>query len=345
MASAPPRRCFQFRLRTLLLVLLVLNGVFGWFAYKMKQANEQREVVEVVRKMGGQVFYSYSSSFFGTGKPDSSPAPAWLVSMLGDDFWGNVRRVDIYHNPDITGEKLECLAGLKQLASLAVFNDRLTDADLAHPIGLNRLVSLNLGGNRITDAGLDQLVESSRLTSLNLWMNQITDAGLARLSRLTQLSELNLGKTSISDAGIVHLVGLNNLQVLSLEGANVTDAGLPRLKKLSRLRTLHLEETKISDAGAADLQKAQSVCQRSDNGNASSVLNRKRSLEGCSGIPSEISGSSVRRRFETLRGFSDKASTLDRLKGINAPSSHCRPSVSRSIIRRSNHGRLFHALL
>jgi Leucine Rich Repeat (LRR) protein len=254
------RRWLQFRLRTLLLVLLALNGVFGWFAYKLKQANEQRKVVEAVRKMHGQVFYSYSSSFFGTGKPDSAPVPAWLVSMLGDDFWGNVRRVDIYHNPEITGEKLECLAGFKQLASLALWNDRLTDADLAHPIGLSRLVSLNLGGNRITDAGLHQLVESSQLTSLNLSMNQITDAGLARLSRLTQLSELNLGETSITDTGIVHLLGLKNLQVLSLESADVTDAGLPNLKRLTQLQSLNLFHTKVSDAGIADLQSALPSC-------------------------------------------------------------------------------------
>ena len=186
------RRWFQFRLRTLLLATIALNCAFCWVGFNLKQAHVQREAVEAVLRMRGEVFYRYSNSPFGAASK-KSPAPEWLTKVLGDDFWGDVVRVDIYHNNDLRNEKLECLEQFSHLTNLALWNDALSDDDLAQCIGLSQIEKLNLGGNRITDSGIACVLKFKRLTSLNLWNNRITDAGVARLSRLTQLTDLNLG--------------------------------------------------------------------------------------------------------------------------------------------------------
>ena len=254
------RRWFQFRLRTLLLVTIAFNIAFCWVAFKLKQARTQREAVEAVLHMRGQVFYRYSQSPFGTGASDTPLAPEWLTKALGDDFWGDVVRVDIYHHNDLLNDKLERLEQFSQLKNLTLWNDSLSDDDLAHCTALSQLENLNLGGNRITDSGIVHVLKLKHLTSLNLWMNRITDSGVARLSGLTQLTDLNLGLNPITDVGARHLVHLTNLKSLCLEGTSVTDGSLEPLKQLKQLRSLNLSRTTVSGSLVNELQTALPNC-------------------------------------------------------------------------------------
>ena len=48
----PKRRFLQFRLRTLLIAVLVLSLPLSWFAVKMERARRQREAVEVIERLG-----------------------------------------------------------------------------------------------------------------------------------------------------------------------------------------------------------------------------------------------------------------------------------------------------
>lgn len=50
-------RRFRFSLRTLLIVVVVLGVVLGWFAFKMRKAERQRKAVEAIREAGGVVIY------------------------------------------------------------------------------------------------------------------------------------------------------------------------------------------------------------------------------------------------------------------------------------------------
>ncbi len=67
----PRRRWLQFRLRTLLLLVLVLCGWLAWMRY---EAREQREAVEWVREMGGSVTYDYEmGNRINDAKPSGPP--------------------------------------------------------------------------------------------------------------------------------------------------------------------------------------------------------------------------------------------------------------------------------
>ena len=61
-AQAKRRRWFQFRLRTLLTAVLVLSLPLSCFAVRMDRARRQREAVEAIKHIGGEVWYDYQAA-------------------------------------------------------------------------------------------------------------------------------------------------------------------------------------------------------------------------------------------------------------------------------------------
>src|SRR5215831_18099872 len=77
------RRWYQFGLRTFFLGILVIAIGCGWFAVKLQAARKQRMAVATIREWGGDIGYS------------SSPAPDWLMHLLGEDFFCTVTKVHV----------------------------------------------------------------------------------------------------------------------------------------------------------------------------------------------------------------------------------------------------------
>ena len=89
------RRRFQFSIRSLLVFVLVCAVVCSWFAVRTKQARRQREVVEIISKKGGMVLYAYECFIFDPFLVSPEPsAPAWLIDLLGVDFFEDVTGVN-----------------------------------------------------------------------------------------------------------------------------------------------------------------------------------------------------------------------------------------------------------
>jgi hypothetical protein len=53
------RRRFRFSLRTLLVFVVVLSVLLGWFAMRLERVRRERAVVETVVGMGGHACYGY----------------------------------------------------------------------------------------------------------------------------------------------------------------------------------------------------------------------------------------------------------------------------------------------
>ena len=107
---------FQFRLRLLLAMVVVVALPCSWLAVEMRK--EQHEVT-LVAQLGGSVDWSWPSG------------PAWLQSRLGASLFCNVRGVHLSSLP-VTDAELERLRGLTHVTSLYLDDTRVTDA------GLNR---------------------------------------------------------------------------------------------------------------------------------------------------------------------------------------------------------------
>jgi hypothetical protein len=243
------RRWYQYGLRSLMILFLVVGIGMTWLVAIKRKAEKQKAAVDAIRKEGGWVQYGYEIDASGNGVAKSMPPePAWLRDALGGDFFNNVVRVSIKSDAG-----MKYLKDFNDLQYLDLRDAKATNAALNNLTGLVRLNSLDLNSTGVTDDNLEHLEESSQLRELNLGSTGITDDGLQHLKGLSHLQVLDLGETRVSDAGLEHLKALIQLQKLSLYKTKVSDAGLGHVKGLSQLRELRLDLTGVSDAGLAQL--------------------------------------------------------------------------------------------
>jgi hypothetical protein len=213
--ATPPkhaRRWFQFSLRTLLILTLIVAIPCAWIGRKIEKKRRERGAVEAIRASGGTASYDYEVpwSWFDRRDERFSPSyygpdgPSWLRGMLGEDFFNEIVQVDLSRVPVA---RLDWLDTLPQLRWLRVSRPDLADADLTH------------------------IRDLTQLRSLELVRTKVSDSGMMYLGRLTKLQHLNLCGTRVTDAGLVHLKQLPRLQTLVLFATNVTDAGVHDLQK------------------------------------------------------------------------------------------------------------------
>jgi hypothetical protein len=266
------RRRFQFSIRSLLMLVVVVALPCSWLAWKMKKARDQAEAVERIRKPAGVVIYDYEEMPQIGAEPNGW---AWLRNLLGKDFLNEVVEAGLTDDaqmeclralPQLEWLHLGCtayttdggsltLTRLSQYSPLILVSGGITDAGLKHLEGLRQLKVLHLDGDTgITDAGLQYLEGLTELQGLDLENTGISDTGLQRLEGLPQLQGLDLGGTQITDGGVLHLEGLTRLQRLGLSGTEITDMGLKRLKGLNQLEWIYLGHTEITDAGLQYLE-------------------------------------------------------------------------------------------
>ncbi|MHB8954466.1 MAG: leucine-rich repeat domain-containing protein [Pirellulaceae bacterium] len=190
----PRRRWFQFRLRTLFVLMLVACIGSGWIAVQLQRVKKERATAEAIERLGGGVYWVH---------PDSqieSRLRLWVGQLLGDDFLAEIQLIRI--DNDAAMEHLKELAALR---GLCFSGTQITDTSLEHLSGLNQLQDFYLYDTQVTDAGLEYLKALSQLRYLSVAKTQLTDAGLEHLKTLTQLRRLDLKDTQVSDSGVREL--------------------------------------------------------------------------------------------------------------------------------------------
>ena len=205
------RRWLQFRLRTLLLFVVVIAFATNWLVGAKKRADRQKQAVDTIIGSGGWVNYDYqlTDPNLPFNHPRAwnvnaeMPGPAWLRSRLGDDWFR--RPIWVTATTDMSANQV---GDLPDILELTISHGPITDAGLARLGGLRNLRDLNVSGTWITDAGLDNIRDLKALHDLNLSDTKITDEGLRKLAGLTNLERLGLINTQATGAGLKWLAGL-----------------------------------------------------------------------------------------------------------------------------------------
>ena len=237
------RRWLQYRLRTLLALMLLTGIGMGWVTVRMRAAYRQHETVLAIREAGGEAYYT-----------EGRPKAVWLQALTGK---ARVFQVTFFKAANKTVDlDMQHVAQLTNLQHLLLDSTQITDEGLQYIEGLTELEVLYLGRTQITDAGLEHIHDLHRLHFVDLQGTRVTGSGFRHFSGLSNLQRLGLDGTDVTDAALPYLTALSQLQYLSLNNTQVTDAGMPYLKDLPTLHTVRLSGTKITDAGLRHLEKA-----------------------------------------------------------------------------------------
>jgi hypothetical protein len=279
-APARPRR-FQFRLRTLLILMGLLGVLLATLRAYLVPYHEQRATMALVERLNGSCQTRGATTW--ASRFTLTPSYNVVLANLADC--------------DQPAEYIDAIARLPSLETLVVGGAAFGDDQLAALRKLTTLRWLVLDSTRVTPAAVEALRESlphlhihesehriiahfrslggqvfaspwdapselqqrvgrdllGHLRGLNLSGTQVTDAELADLAELKELKFLWLSNTKVTDAGLAHLAGLTSLRWLGLSKTKITDAGLTHLRGLQNLQLLRLKHTKVTDAGLAHL--------------------------------------------------------------------------------------------
>jgi hypothetical protein len=181
---------FQFSLRSLLLLAVVVAIPSSWLAAEVRQAKRQWAAFMTfdfpwcIYTCTDGLRGPYPPSVFeftGERIADPSPQPPrWLRDFLGYCFFKEVTYVALCRNP--SDAELEQIRELPQFQSLVLYDDRVSDCGLERIEGLTQLRTLSLVNTNVTDAGLEHLKGLTQLGKLSLYGNsKITDVGLREL--------------------------------------------------------------------------------------------------------------------------------------------------------------------
>ncbi len=202
------RRWYQYRLRSLFLLTLLVAIGMSWLTVTMRNQRQQKAAAEEIEKAGGEV----------------KTEVTWLGKLLRDNSLVKVTDVQL-SGESTTDAAIADLRELSQLQGLLLYNTQVTDAALVHLRDMRQLQRLGVYSEKVTDAGLVHLEGLRQLQVLLLYTPQVTDAGLLHLKKLTQLQTLGLVGMTLSDTGLANLHGLTGLQVLWLTRTTVSNDG------------------------------------------------------------------------------------------------------------------------
>ena len=235
----PKRRWFQLRLRTMLVLVTLASGVFGWVGWELEQRRGEKVAIAWLEKLGGKVFFET--------RIDSGFKTNWWKKTKDTLFGENVTHISLN---EAQVSDLSPLAGLSNLEWLYLGETEVSD--LSPLAGLKKLNAIDLESTEVTD--LSPLAGLSNLKWLALNNTPVSD--LSPLAGLKDLESLVVYETKVSD--LTPLAGMKNLEEIWLNDTQVSDLSL--LAGLENLRRLSIEGTNVTEEQIEQLQLALPNC-------------------------------------------------------------------------------------
>ena len=194
------RRWLRISTRTLLLIVLIISAVLGYFSHRARK--QEQLVRRLAAEQRASFGFRQDKSEIGSMIPESAiHAPKWLRDLVGDHAFATIYRV---HTHKVSEEDLRLLSDFPTIEYLAL-DEGVRDEGMRHVGRLRNLKELEVRSLHITDKTLSYLSRLRKLEHLRLDGAQITDQGLKQLANLTSLKELSLGLTQVTADGVTWL--------------------------------------------------------------------------------------------------------------------------------------------
>ncbi|MBN1911146.1 MAG: hypothetical protein JW818_15475 [Pirellulales bacterium] len=250
------RRIWQFSIREMLLLTLVIALVLGWWKHNDLRLRRELALAErlgVSRKNG-----SLWTKYIG---------PEWLGLLVGTrhlQAFRSVSEATIGQNILDKQHTREALDELEDtwpyLNCIAIKSDGQIDSQLGP---LNRLQNLNvmyIECDHITEVGMRQISRNRRLRTLELKCRALPVQGLAFLTGLPSLEVIVLECPNLRGADLAPLANLSSLEDLWIISP-LEDRDIAHLHGLTQLKLLDLCGVRTTLEATMQLEEALPECE------------------------------------------------------------------------------------
>jgi uncharacterized protein YjbI with pentapeptide repeats len=239
--KAAPRfgRFFRFRLRTLLLLTLLLSVALAAFTWRLNRARHQADLVRRLTAGGAWVQYDYDFVIGKDGRRETlvSSYVSPLRRFFGNDFLHTARRLQ---TPLELPERFDRF-------DRALFHEALSSGP--------PWWALDICSQTIHTDDLDRISRQSQLENLNFDRVVFGQKNLEPLAELKQLKGLGFRLTDLSDCDLSPISHQSELRSLAFTQCKTTNAQLHQIKNLTKLNRLQIEEVVIGDADRSWLRE------------------------------------------------------------------------------------------
>jgi hypothetical protein len=189
---------FQFGIRSLFVLTLVIAIPSSWRAVEIQHTKRQLEAAKSLEKFGASLTPQYDYDIV------HHRILYELGVLTGIDRY-LITGTHVWFDTAATNDMLSHLKDLPPVEYLCVDNSPITDEGLRHLQHLTELNKLDLQKTLISDAGLIYIKDLPKLDMLHLDDTQISDEGLQHLASCTSLSYLSISRTKVSKEGVEKL--------------------------------------------------------------------------------------------------------------------------------------------
>jgi len=270
-------RPFQFGIRSVLAITVLLALPLAWITSILRQARDETAAIKELRRSGIEVgahrewplLYERATDVSINLKLSAKQADAILrlkgtriaFAYNGEDNpalfellreTGALNQLDLQKNT-VPPNFFHRLGSQLNLVSIDADECPLTADDLA---GLASLIAphtrLSLIEAGVTDASLDSLFQCQHI---RLWKNPLTCESLTIMANDT-VFDLELAETQVTDRGVENLTKFKNIRYLDLSMTRITGASGESLAKMGNLKRLNVSCNDLGDHFVAHLDDA-----------------------------------------------------------------------------------------
>jgi len=271
-------RTRQFRLSTLLGVMVLAAA---WFAYYASPTKRAERAASTLQSLGADVYFDYQQIGGNSYDPNATPPGRIIRNVIGsgpfqDADWVLLNGMDLEYskfkqiselrslrmldaaNCKLQLKHMQILKQVTSLENLIADGNNLGDSEISQLSRSKNLGTLSLSNNSVTGTGFRDY-DTGKLRELFIYDNPITDDGLMQICQLSSLELLGING-EFTDAGTKHFENLKSLRYLSLNDVNIGDDTLKTLQKLPKLQTLEVHDTNVTRQGVAEFKMARPDC-------------------------------------------------------------------------------------
>ena len=256
----PTRRRYQFSLRAVFAMTIVVSLLLGGFVYVRNQARRQAEAVATIERHGF-VEYDFAFRRNAEGRYTRVPRaesgiPQWMLKRVGRDFFHEVVQVyvDLESGDSTSASELWNAVGqLEDIEELHVELGRQDEFDLNHISGLGRLRHLSVTNGSFCRGSVSVLEQLPSLEELTLSETVASDPLLSSLSRIPHLSRITFARIDLDDGDLACLENCLKLREITIDGTLVTSRDIQHLSRVPNLQSLSLFRTLIADGQLAEI--------------------------------------------------------------------------------------------